>query len=685
MTTIKSDLTAGLEEDLVAIYNQVYVVNDWDRMHVWDGYRTSMVIAGIDPPEGGGVWNISPSVALGTGSVEVGTHLMRYRFMDSKTQYVSNPTPPVEITIGTAGKAIRGLVVNASSDEKVDTIVVEMTRAGGDVFFQATAMPNANSDISVAYNDPHLAAFPTFYEDFGHEPPPYFNIVEAFRGRLWGLGHVVWDQGQAGLTNNLGTTQVQGGGDEGWTSAIVGRVLRFSGEADRYFITSADPTIFQLWTDRSVAASHAGTGYSIVSDAPDVLFFSKPVFPQSWPVENQIKVLDGQPEKARAIKGFRQDLVIYGERRMEVLTFVNDPFADGRLEPVQGERGASNHKVVVDVAGFMYALDYKGIHRFVGGPSQEPEHISEFLDPYFDPGDQSRGYVDFTQRDQFHAVHFPQLHQVLWFVVLNGLPGDATEYTQPQHAFVFDYLNMTWGVLRFDIPITCSTNVRGTNGQNYTVFGDTNGYFWVYGVNTLDGPPSSAENVLTVNSVQGTQVWTDETLYTDNLGLQGVPVYWPSSDVVGVVDTNSADNFVLLSTMNALSTGAVLHLGAIRSKLKSKAFAWWTERMKMQGRFLHLYYQPKDSGEARLRFYLERSTLAPDHEVALSTDGVVASVGNNYFDLSLSEKAGRWKIPMPHTYFHVIEWELEVLEPGTELLLLRYEMDGYAEEEREQD
>ena len=683
MSTIKSDLAGGLQEDLVAIYNQVYVVNDWDRMHVWDGYRTAMVPAGIDPPEGASrTWNISPSAALGAGSVDVGVHLLRYRYLDSKTQYPSNPTRPIEIAVTATGKSIRGLAVAASPDQKVDTVVVEMTRAGGDVYFRATAVANDPQDVSVAYNDAQLAATPLFYEDFGHEIPPYFNLIEAFRGRLWGLGHVVWAQG--GATNASNTKLVQGAGTEGWTSAVVGRILRFSGEADRYFIESAEPDNMRFWTDRTVVAGHNQEPYQIVTDAPDVLFFSKPIYPQSWPVQNQIKVLDGQPEKARAVKGFRQDLVIFGERKMEVLVYTNDPFQDGRLEPVQGQRGAANHKVVVDVAGFLYALDYKGLHRFVGGPSREPDHISEFLDPYFDPGDNSRGYVDFAYRDEFHAVHFPQLHQVLWFVVLNGSPGDSTTYTLPHHALVFDYLNDTWGVVRFDVAITSSANVRGTNGQNYTVLGDENGYFWVYGVNSLDGTPEGEANVVTVASVAGSRVWVDETLYTDNLGLQGVPVYWPSADVANYITANSVDNFTLGAALAGLSTGKTLHLGAIRAKLKSKAYAWWTEKMKMQGRYLHLYFQPRSSGSARLRFYRERSSIADFHSVALSTDGVVASVGKDYFTLALTEKAGRWRIPMPHTYFHVIEWELEVLAPGTELLLLRYEIDGYAEEEKGQ-
>ena len=102
----------------------------------------------------------------------------------------------------------------------------------------------------------------------------------------------------------------------------------------------------------------------------------------------------------------------------------------------------------------------------------------------------------------------------------------------------------------------------------------------------------------------------------------------------------------------------------------------------MQGRYLHLYYQPKTAGEARLRYYVERSTLPITHSVDLGTDGVSIVAGDAYATLDLTEKAGRWSVPLPHTYFHVIEWELEVLKPGTELVLLRYEIEGYAEEEK---
>lgn len=696
MPVIESGLAAGLAHDVAAIFGHVYRVNGWDAMSVWDGFRSNAVAAGIPAPAAYST-NVTSAAAGVDSGLSPGVHFFRYRYANSKTQYPSNPSDLKQFTAaeGASGTGATYTFSNivASPDPKVDRILGELTDADGEVFFQATVLQNTNQALTLALRDEDLRALPLLYDDFGHDVPPAFRFVEPFKGRLWGLGQAVYEDGVARIPAS-GVSVV--GSGTGWNSTARGRLLQLSGDTRRFVASVVSGTLLLL--EESAAKASAFRAYTIVSPTPDVLFYSKALFPESWPIENQIRVLDGKPEKARAVRGYRNDLIIWGERSMQRLVFSSDPTVDGALEPIEGDRGAASRLCVVDAGGAAYALDYKGIHRYVGGAS-EPEHVSESIDPLFDPGDNAHGYVDFTYRSTFHAVHFPNRHQIVWFVVVNGIPGEATTHTRPRHAIVFDYLNQTFGLWRFDVAMVASTIAPSANGTTQTVVCDENGRAWVLGIGTTDGVHSSSAVVGTVKSgatATAIPLSVATELYAANSGLAGAGAYSPALDVVGTILSNSAAGLTLagIGFGSAPSAGTEVLLGRIPARFKSKAFVIEEPSHVQRPRYVHVAYEPKGRGAARVRVYLNRSASAYAGWAEDFEDGGVvlsAAAGRNYFEIDLTTGTGYARIPLPESAddgdatveddaIYTVEVEIETVGADP-LEVNEISVDGTGEEE----
>jgi hypothetical protein len=690
MSQLESALASGLSHDLAAIYGRVYRANGWNRMSVWDGFNSVAVQAGIYEPTTYST-NVTSTAMTANAGMDAGIHFMRYRYMDSRTQYPSNPSEAVEFSalVGASGTGAAYTFSNlvASPDPKVDRIIVEITDAGGDEFLQASVLPNAAGAITYSANDDTLRGVPLLYDDFDHDVPPFFRHVEAFKGRLWGFGQQVYAEGAAEIPS-VGVSVV--GQNTEWGSAAVGRLLVMSGDVQREIASVVSNTLMLLDT---AAASQAVRNYSIIDYSPDTLYFSKALFPESWPNENQIRVLAGRPEKLRSANGYRNDLILFGERSMERLVFGENPFIDGALEPVEGDRGAASRLCTVDAAGFLWALDYKGIHRYAG---IQPEHVSEQIDPLFDPADRSLGYVNFEYRTTFHAVHFPNRHQIVWFVVIQDLPGDTTTYTKPQHAIVYDYRNDSFGLWKFDVPMVASTIGPGEDGETQTLIADENGRLWVMGIGSTDGAHSDSDTELVIASgvtAQNILFSGAATLYASNDGLAGTTVYSPDLDEVQLVDSNSASGLTLVSAFaSAPSVGKTVYVGRIPAKWKSKAFSpetpgdLWDET-----RVCTLTFEPKASGTVRVRFYFNRSATAFDgYSESYSDGGVTQDPDDNFYVVDITQEHGTARIPVPSASdttqraIYAIEVEVEIIS-GIDFEMDGIQIDGFTDEEDQEE
>lgn len=690
MTVIRSGLVSTFDHDLAALFGQIYSTNGWDRVQVWDGYSDSAVAAGIPPPTTIAWAPVLTSSLVASaqtsGWVDIGVHLLRYRYANSRTQYPGNPTNAATLNAKARKSAVAGTgaiyKLNGflkSTDPKVDRIIVEATDAGGATFYQATVLANsAWGSVAFRTRDKDLRANPLFWDGFGHDRPPYFSIVEPFRGRLWGIGQNVYEEGTARQRSN--TVAVSGTGVT-WTTAAVGRFFIFSGKARRFVASVLGAKYLKL--ESNLGASVSLRAYKIVSEVPDVLRFSKALYPESWPVENSIRVLDGKPEKAKAVKGFRQDLVIFGERSMERLVFSENPFLDGGLEPVQGERGAASRRVVLDVHGSLYALDYKGIHKYDGGT---PTHISERIDTLFDPGDRTQGYVDFEYRGTFHAVHYANRHQILWFVVLNGDPDDDTVYTLPHHAIVYDYEADLWSIHKFDTGVVASCTAPGADGTTQTLIADENGRIWSFGIGDTDGAHTSYASSFVVKSgsTRSNVIASNNVFYASGGRMDGAYAHWVEGDQTRLIRSNSAAALVLATPFSSAPTkGHTISLGRIPARWKSKAFFFLSPTFRRaDGRYLHLFYEPKSSGTVRVRFYLDRSATAYNSYASDMDNGggVTLDADDNFYEIDLTTTSGYARIPLPSSGAHVIEWEVEIVDSATSFEMTGFELDGFAEE-----
>ncbi len=688
MTTVHTGIQSALKSDFAAIFGRAYETDGWSPLSVFDGMDegTGFQDAGIAAPA---EWSASAIVSVGSGVCDIGLHALRYRYAHRRTQYPSNPNLPVEVDLASATSRFTLSNIVPSPDPKVDIIVVEMTKAGGSEFYRATNLQNVSASILISISDATLDGQVLDWSDFGHDVPPYFKRIAAFRGRLWGLAQHIHETGQLRIQSGGSNNVIVSASGCKLTSAAVGRMLIRSGDIPRFIKSVIDSNNCILQSADGIDSASVNSNvanYKIVHPSPDTLFYSKAVYVEAWPLRNQLRVLEGKPEQAIAHMGFRQDLVIFGQRAMELLVFVNDPRDDGRLEEVEGERGAVNADVIVNARGALWVLDYKGVHRWTGGIASEPEHMSGPLDPLFTDGLTSiMGKIDFAYKDLFHAVHHPRLSQILFFVVINGSPNDTRSYTRPQHCLVYDYELKRWHIWRFDVAMMASTLQPAANGGFDTLVADEKGYVWVLGIGRMDGVPAANPVSMTIasgaTSVQ-LKPGSGETLYEALSGLAGAPVYWREGDAVGVIDSNDGSTINLKSGLGSTpAAGDTLDFGRIVGRWKSPAHVLETGKELPTWRYLHLRFEPRDTGEARVYVYLNRAVAAYAAWSTAEDQAVSTTSGLDYVTVDLTHADGYARIKLPSERAVTMEFEVQPVGAGTKMLVLDYEIDGYSEEE----
>ena len=251
MVTLKSGLSQFHQTSFATYDGIAYASNDWDKCWRWDGYASSASDAGIEAcPQD---W--APTASTASGLTEPGSHRVRYRYKNEQTGYVSNPSNSITVVV-VAGAQQLTFAVNTSgtgnivtsADAKVDKIVVEMSLVDGATYYTAVEVDNAAGSAVVSLSDSSLSGAPLLYRDFGHDPPPYFRAIAAHKGRMWGLGHVLHNEGTITLAAN---TTVNGSGTN-WTEAVVGRYLNPSGSGLSPkiggFTIATQITIDKAWT-----------------------------------------------------------------------------------------------------------------------------------------------------------------------------------------------------------------------------------------------------------------------------------------------------------------------------------------------------------------------------------------------------------------------------------------------------
>tara|TARA_R110000824_G_scaffold246105_1_gene435179 strand:- start:15527 stop:17764 length:2238 start_codon:yes stop_codon:yes gene_type:complete len=735
-TTIKSSLNVAHSKTTFAtIGGQVYGANDWDPMWVWDGVSATASDAGIpSPPQ---TWGPSPTAS--SGVADVGRHRFQYRYKDSKTEYVSNPSNIIEITT-TAGNTQLSFAisssgtanVNTSSDAKVDTIILEATNVDGSVFYEAASVPNT-SGTSVAFNlsDATLSAVSLSYTDTGHVQPVFFRIVRAHKGRLWGYGRNSEEVGVATGTN--GSASVTGSGTA-WTVAAIGRLIHFVGDAKVYEVASVTNATTLVLTTTYTGVTHGSpTLYTIQPKDPNLLFCSDALLPESWNLLSFITTLKGMNDRATAMIPVGGSLLVCGSHSMEKLTYSSEPFLvvnnrppDGQLHPVSHVRGAMNPQCLIEAEGKVYGYDYKGLWAWSGS---KPVHISGPVDLWLNNTHPKQGYQGLP-----HLSWHPDESKIR----LHTQSGAG--FPQCGEFYEFDVRTSQWCHGTHHIAMSASSSFRSKRDGSTSVYGDVIGFIWMpdrfnacaldgvmpYDINTSGGglvkhlvkatvksSPSPTTTAFTINETGLDVSYTTAGADASFTGMPGAPCYSVSLGETAPVLTNNANSVTIgasaqygVGFSGAPAVGSTVYFGYIPAFLQTGWFTLSEHWEITQPRYIHLFFEPggiDSDSTSYMTIYPDPSSIRGELVTATaagafasafsdwttkSEDGVSFTAGDSriiiQMDRSGTGVSGYRKIPIGSKSWRYLQIEIGMNQPSINTwfgpVFHRIEVDGYTYE-----
>jgi hypothetical protein len=671
MTSLATGLNTNSRACLAACQSKIYYANDFDAVKCWNGLTAALQDSGIT----------GPSLVIGAptaaaGGFDNGNHLIRYRYKDSKSGYVSNPSPALSYTVaGGNGSLTFGIGVaddiRPTTDPKVDQYIVEATAVGGGRFYQCgvaavgaasvvvgqadiTLIQQFNSDANYGYADNTLID-----ATYSSAVPPLGTILVPYRGRMWVLGTSSYPLTNCVLT---ATTTVTG---TGFSLQWAGRIFTASGDAVSYQIASVTNSTTMILT-----VAYAGTprtaNATVVSQFPNRgyysrLFLPEQFLPNSWARD----FLANKNDQVRAAVGRKDGLYVFGLYSSERLIFGTDPAATAGavLSPIQGKRGAWHTRVVVDVEGELYSWDRQGMWIV----SEVPKHISNPIDPLMET------LCDFASNASFHASFDPTNRTVMFFFVK---PGD----TVPKYAAVFEIDTGRWWFDTWLQGITASAVVPSSDGQVRLMLGDENGYSWYYGYSgSFDGvPPTSSAVVTVTGSPSTTVIPVTQALPTGSPTLAGVMLYAPSTGEAKVIASNTGTTITLASALAAApAVNAELYLGPIQFEYRSK---WWVgpgqEVRKAELYTLIKLFPGSSTGTMRIYYYADFATApSPITSWPLDTQpaGIVTPTnGQNYLEANLNGNItnGFLSVPVPVEWTNTVQIRITSIRPDGELRIL---------------
>lgn len=677
MATLTSALSQGKKPRFAVMGRKVYMTDGWRPLQVWDGARATMVDAGITGPStAASAWAPTPTTAA--GSITAGSHKFRYRYLDSKTGYVSEPSNEYQATV-TAGAQQLTFSIDTSgagnmirsSDTKVDKIVVEMTGAGGIVFYKAVEVLQTASSVAVSIADTALVNQTLVWpgrraEDFGvHLVPPIASHVLAFRGRLFMFGQTVHSLGTVAVTNGSATIT---GTSTDWTAAAARPTSSaYQNRTTRLFQKAGDTQAYEIDTRASatsiaLSATYAGSttsgsSYKIYSRDVDV-YYSEPGYPEAFPVFNTFKGPETGP--LRAMAGHLAALVMFTINGMERVVYTQDPSRDGRRTTISSERGAVSQECVLNVEERLYALDRRGFHVYEG---ESPKAISRSIETFV-------ARINFAVEDTFHACFYPKLRAVRWWVALDS-------DTNPKHYFQWDVDRSSWSIGEREVAVTASTLVPTDDGVAVLV-GDENGNTWFDDSGTTDGSDTVPQTLVGAGAT--TTTVPSQTTLPASPTLVGVPVYHAVLGETRVIASHNTAQFVVSSAFTRAPTfDERIHLGRAKAKLRTKAFRVPGKDAKHAGRYVHVHFVPLASARyGRLRFYRNQSSTAVTYASTYSSVAGATNPANGETDwiLDFSHADGVIRVPIGLETAHTTTIELELRDSDVPVKILGLTIDG---------
>lgn len=665
--SLATGLDSAYPADVVVIRGQGYWGNGLDPSKVWDG------LYGTTSNVGYPAYASAPSCADGAaGNVTAGIHLVRVRYKSSRYGYVGEAGSATSHTA--AGSKILSVNTTLSNDPRVDTIVIEMTLAGGTVYYNALETTNTTATKSVNRSDTTLAEYTLDWDSTGHFGPPPTSILLEHRGCLVAGGFPVYTTGTAKVTAS-GVTVT--GTSTAWKTGM--------GTDAWYFLPSGDttPSIVSSVTGNTsmtLKAAHAAfttRPYKMWSPRTNDVYISKPGFPESFgdslSLYRRQPVLQNRSDTLTALRSYFGSLLVFGEHSLEKFEWEED-YDDGRIYPVPGDRGAVANKVVCNVEGTIYSLDRGGFWAWRGGA---PQSISRPIDPVLNR-------VAWSYASKFHAIFNPLERLVEWFVAT----GTQTE---PATAFCWDVDQKQWSTRSYSYAITASDVAPDSEGVMRPIYFDVNGYYWNDGIGFTDGAHPTCSFALTCDSgsTVGTTAIAAGTLYavTGTYMMGGVPLYWEEGAETRWASSNTATAIKMgAAWSSAPATGDTIQVGRIPCTYKTRAFRMGNPLEEQKGIYFVIEFVPLPvSADLIVRCY-ENLSSDPKSDWQSSSagqPGVTFVSDSADITIDLSTANGRVKIPLGDAWDRTLEFELEIADAGVPVQLLGYYIEGEMAKEQE--
>lgn len=667
MTTVITGYDTTNRVSMTAINGQVYITNDFNPVKVVNQNNGNN--AGIEGPTGA---IGSPTAAA--GNTTNGTHLIRYRYRNSRTGYISNPSDALSYTVSGGSGSLRFDVTTdytASTDTKVTNIDIEMTAVNDATFYRAQTALNTATAITVSISDADLTQqdnVTALYgsvqdgELFANEPPPSGSIVVAHRNRLWVFGNepYLMTATQATFTQSSTAVTFANG-----TSEWVGRYIQADGDTTNYDITAVSSTAVTI--SAVYAGSSGAKAATVYAANPNIGSYSRLNFPESFGANLQREFLYGTGDRVRGAFSRRDALYVFGQYSSQRLTFSVDPSAaTSNLIPILGNRGVLNQRCLVDADGRLFAWDRLGMYEV----SEAPKHISNHIDPTL------AEMCDYSESAQFHGIYDPVERCIAWFFVTAG-------DTVPKYAAVVELDTIEggdgprWQFYQFRQGITSSTMVASTDGQVRAWVGDENGYTWAFSTtNTFDGIYPTNPSALTISSGATTTVIpVTSSLYT-TVTMEGAIAYFPATGEERLISTNSTASVSLATALSAApSAGAEMWVGSFPCEYRTK---WWPgqgmQNKKKPSYFYLMLYPGTSTGKMQVYFYKDFSstpyTFSEADSSYIGWDGVTFVNGVLTVDLDTGSGDGFVAVNMPSDWWRVMQARLVSTKPDGTLRIL---------------
>lgn len=668
-TTLVSGLNTTNRGCFAKSNGRVYFTNDFDAMQRIERGDSAGGLNGIAAPAAA----IGTPTSATTGTVTVGTHGMRYRYYDSKSLYLSDPSAETDITTSAGVSLIfsitdsgGGGTIIRSTDAKVDQVIVELTDAGSSTFYRAATVNQVLTGTTINIDDPTLRTQTAASRDgdFGHQQPPLCSMLAEHRGRVFGWGSTVYPI--TGVTVTTGDTTAARVTVTGTTmsSNWAGRLVKITSDTKAYRITAVTGSSGLVLSEAYTGTAGVVTGAQIFSATPDMLYWTRAGFPESWnPTSFARRVLQNQSDVPSGLSSYNDTLYLFGQRTIRGLDYAADP-ATGSLIQIATEMGLWNNQCLVQAGGRLYGWGRSGVWGLNG---LIPQHLSSPIDDIIDGTDSSSTFnFDVSKAEQFHGIYNPRERALQW---LYATSAD----TYPKHSIVLDLDSGIWSMRTYKQSMRASCITTGGNSNpTRALLADENGYSWYLTEDKFDGLPSSmTHGVLSVVTGTTTVVTVSQSLPTSTgtANLNGV-VVTTTSGAERLVSSNTANTITVTPAFAAApSPGSELYLGQINFAAKSKWITAESLDQKKRPAYCSVKMVPgSTSGKLIFNVFLDYTTSAYVYTKSYGdTDLDGVTITNGSADVALDNAGGSGDgilyVPMPGEWHRAIAVQITSTRP----------------------